>query len=314
LNEPRVFLCHASEDKPRVRELYHRLKSAGYHPWLDKEDLLPGQDWEQEIRKIIRDPYNIVVVCLSCNSVTKRGVVQEEIEWALKVLAQTPEGTIYLIPARLEDCPVPNRLSKLQWVNLFEPEGFKRLKQAMDFELGKRQPQPKAKASQLTTLERRYPFEPEIVLIPAGKFLMGTDPLDDEDASTDEQPLRRLYLPDYAIGKTPVTNAQYAAFVKAVDHELPVHWKGKKLPRSKKDHPVVNVSWDDTMAYCKWLAEATGRPYRLPSEAEWEKAARGTDGRIYPWGDTWDAKWVSPCVASRLSVTLGSDSLCPLVL
>jgi formylglycine-generating enzyme required for sulfatase activity len=291
LSEPRIFLCHASEDKPRVRELYHRLKEAGYHPWLDKEDLLPGQDWRHEIEKIIRDPYNIVVVCLSCNSVTKRGVVQQEIKWALDVLDQTPEGTIYLIPARLEECQAPDRLSQLHWVELFEPDGFGKLKQALNFELGKRQlprqaePLPKAQVAQPVVLERRQPFEPEMVLIPAGEFLMGSDPNRDIDAQGDELPQHRLYLPDYHIAKTPVTSAQYWAFAQSASHKQPGTWKGKQPPQGRKDHPVVNVSWHDTVAYCKWLAQVTGKHFRLPSEAEWEKAARGTDGRIYPWGN-----------------------------
>jgi hypothetical protein len=101
--KPRIFLCHASEDKERVKELYRQLEEAGYHPWLDKHDLLPGQKWEVEIKRILRDPYNLVVVCLSGNSITKRGVVQREIKWALDVLEETPSGTIYLIPARLEE-------------------------------------------------------------------------------------------------------------------------------------------------------------------------------------------------------------------
>jgi formylglycine-generating enzyme required for sulfatase activity len=296
LNELRIFLCHASEDKPRVAELYHKLKAAGYHPWLDKEDLLPGQDWRREIEKIIRDRYNIVVVCLSCNSVTKRGVVQQEIKWALDVLDQTPEGTIYLIPARLEPCDVPDRLSQVHWVNLFEPDGFEKLKQALDFELGKRQPlgQPlpaaQARIAQPAVLERRQPFEPEMVLIPAGEFLMGSDPNKDKDAYDDEQPRHRMLLPDYYMAKTPVTNAQYLAFVQATRYGVPEHWKGNKPPKGKEDHPVVYVSWGDAMAYCKWLAHVTSKAYRLPSEAEWEKAARGADGRIYPWGDEWDAK------------------------
>ncbi len=161
--KPRIFLCHASEDKPRVRELYRQLKQAGYHPWLDKEDLLPGQDWRHEIEKMIRDPYNIIVVCLSNNSVTKRGVVQQEIKRALDVLDYTPEGSIYLIPARLEECQVPDRLSELHWVELFEPDGFGKLKQALDFELGKRQPSRHAEASaeakvaQPTVVEGRPP-------------------------------------------------------------------------------------------------------------------------------------------------------------
>jgi Mn-dependent DtxR family transcriptional regulator len=138
LHRPRIFLCHAKEDKPRVKELYHQLKEAGYHPWLDEEDLLPGQDWWAEIKKIISNPYNLVVVCLSAQSVTKRGVVQREIKRALDVLDQMPESAIYLIPARLEPCQVPDRLSRLHWVNLFERQGFEKLRQALDFEVNKR--------------------------------------------------------------------------------------------------------------------------------------------------------------------------------
>jgi formylglycine-generating enzyme required for sulfatase activity len=115
---------------------------------------------------------------------------------------------------------------------------------------------------------------------------MGSDAKKDNDAFDDEQPQHRLHLPDYAIAKTPVTNAQYLAFVQAAGHRKPGHWKKGKPPKNKQDHPVVNVSWHDAMAYCRWLAETTGKPYRLPSEAEWEKAARGDkDDRIYPWGD-----------------------------
>jgi formylglycine-generating enzyme required for sulfatase activity len=131
--------------------------------------------------------------------------------------------------------------------------------------------------------------EPEMILIPAGEFTMGSDPGLDQDASADEQPQHTLYLPDYYLAKTTVTNDQYAAFVQATGHASPYGWQGGKSPRGREDHPVVNVSWHDAQAYCTWLAEATGKPYRLPSEAEWEKGARGTDGRIYPWGNQWDA-------------------------
>ncbi len=141
-----------------------------------------------------------------------------------------------------------------------------------------------------TVIERVQPFEPEMVLIPAGEFLMGSDPRKDKDAMDNEQPQHTLYLPDYYMAKTPVTNAQYAAFVQATGHSQPDHWKRETTKRGKEDHPVVCVSWHDAVAYCNWLAEVTGKPYRLPSEAEWEKGARGTDGRIYPWGNQWDAK------------------------
>jgi formylglycine-generating enzyme required for sulfatase activity len=142
--------------------------------------------------------------------------------------------------------------------------------------------------------DKRQPFEPEMVPIPAGPFLMGSDPDKDAHARENERPQHSLYLPDYALARLPVTNAQYAAFLKATGHTPPAHWKilfwrKRWPPRGRHDHPVVNVSWYDGLAYCAWLSEATGKPFRLPNEAEWEKAARGTDGRIYPWGDVWSA-------------------------
>jgi formylglycine-generating enzyme required for sulfatase activity len=138
-----------------------------------------------------------------------------------------------------------------------------------------------------------HPFEPEMILIPAGEFLMGSDPEKDPYATATELPQHTLYLPDYAMARTPVTNTQYAAFLKATGYSPPAHWKilfWKKRwpPRGRREYPVVNVSWHDARAYCHWLCDATGKLYRLPNEAEWEKAARGSDGRIYPWGDEWD--------------------------
>jgi formylglycine-generating enzyme required for sulfatase activity len=296
--KPRIFLCHASEDKPRVAELYHQLKDAGYHPWLDKYDLLPGQDWWNEIEKVISNPYNLVVVCITSQSVSKRGVVQKEINQALSLLDQVPEDTIYLIPARMEPCQSPKRISRLHWVDLFEPDGFENLRRAIDFELEKRKIQPTPmpeKIKEILALTARYaampellPFEPEMILIPAGEFIMGSDPNVDKKACGREQPLHTLYLPDYYMAQTPITNTQYAAFVQATDHRQPLHWEIGQPPTGKQDHPVVNVSWHDIVAYCNWLSEVTGRLYRLPSEAEWEKAARGTEGQIYPWGNEWD--------------------------
>jgi formylglycine-generating enzyme required for sulfatase activity len=127
-----------------------------------------------------------------------------------------------------------------------------------------------------------------MVFIPAGEFTMGSDPSTDPEAVDDEGPQHPLHLPDYYLAKTPVTNAQYAAFVQATGHPTPYHWGGGIPPLREEDHPVVNVSWHDALAYCNWLAETTDKPYRLPSEAEWEKGARGDDGRIYPWGSQWN--------------------------
>jgi serine/threonine-protein kinase len=137
------------------------------------------------------------------------------------------------------------------------------------------------------------PIHLELVRVPAGKFLMGSDPAKDEYAREDEQPQHMLDLPEFYIGKYPVTNAQYAVFVEAMDYKTPKHWNSGKVPSGKEDHPVVVVSWEDALAFCRWLSQETGKDFTLPSEAEWEKAARGpvpsevegTDGRIYPWGN-----------------------------
>jgi len=128
-------------------------------------------------------------------------------------------------------------------------------------------------------LPARGPIAFDWVTIPAGEFLMGSDPKKDRSADSDEQPQHRVYLAEYLIARVPVTNAQYKAFVDATGHRAPSHWPRGQIPGGEADHPVVNVSWDDAQAFCRWAG------VRLPSEAEWEKAARGVDGRIYPWGD-----------------------------
>jgi hypothetical protein len=122
----KVFLCHSSGDKKAVRSLYRRLRADDFQPWLDEEDLLPGQDWEIEIPKAVRDS-DIVVVCLSKGSVTKTGYVQKEIKFALDAADERPEGTVYIIPVLLEECAVPERLSKWHWVALYRYGGYKRL-------------------------------------------------------------------------------------------------------------------------------------------------------------------------------------------
>ena len=160
----------------------------------------------------------------------------------------------------------------------------------------------------------RHAYEPELIRIPAGIFTMGTS---DEHiqwfvANTDwaaeweekgwfnnEQPSHEVELQDYRIGRTPVTNAEYGRFVQSSGKAPPSHWEGGTYPEELSDHPVVEVSWDDAVAYCEWLTEETGKRYRLPTEAEWEKAARGEDGRFYPWGNEWDK---TKCNASESGV------------
>jgi len=115
----RVFLCHASQDKPVVRELYQQLNAEGWiDPWLDEERLFPGQDWNLEIEKAV-EIADAVVVFLSTNSVTKEGYIQKELRKVLDVTDEKPEGTIFIIPLRLDACEPPHRLGRWQYVDYF---------------------------------------------------------------------------------------------------------------------------------------------------------------------------------------------------
>jgi formylglycine-generating enzyme required for sulfatase activity len=173
-------------------------------------------------------------------------------------------------------------------------------------------------------LKLTVPFELDLIRIPAGEFLMGSAKTTEADAYDNELPQHRLSVAEFYIARTPVTVAQFSAFVKAAGYttqaeqegfgwvmkrkggteaewgkEKGANWQHPVGPQTsvakKVDHPVTQVSWHDARAFVDWLNRSAagvvpaGLTFRLPSEAEWEKAARGTDGRIWPWGNTWDA-------------------------
>lgn len=139
----------------------------------------------------------------------------------------------------------------------------------------------------------------DLVTIPGGPFLMGTPDAErsrlakryggTRESYAEESPQHAPVLGSYAIGRVPVTNALYAEFVVATGTRPPVTWRAGSFPSDQALHPVTDVRWDEAQALCRWLQKQTGLPFRLPTEAEWEKAARGTDGRPFPWGDNWDA-------------------------
>ena len=139
-----VFLAHANEDKTAVLDLYDHLQQQGYTPWLDKKDLIPGQNWKEEIPKAIRAS-DIVIACLSARSVNKRGYVQQEFKLALMEYAQRPPGTIYFIPLKLDPCEMPDlqqaeygvSLRDLHWLDYWEEDGFEQLVRAIEFQRGK---------------------------------------------------------------------------------------------------------------------------------------------------------------------------------
>lgn len=132
-------------------------------------------------------------------------------------------------------------------------------------------------------------FEPQTVLIPEGPFLMGSP--QGSGAPAYECPQHTVTLPAYRIGIYPVKNFQYEEFVS--EKQIPVApetgWDGQRVPPGLEDHPVVGISWYEARAYCQWLSEKTGRSYSLPNEAQWEKACRGVNGLLYPWGNELEA-------------------------
>jgi formylglycine-generating enzyme required for sulfatase activity len=134
-----------------------------------------------------------------------------------------------------------------------------------------------------------------MVLVPEGKFIMGSEEVDTEGLARefgmpvrnlyeDERPMRKMHLEGFYIDKYEVTNTQYKEFVEATGYHPPFKWKGRNFPEGKGEHPVINVTWFDANNYCTWADK------RLPTEAEWEKAARGPYGNKYPWGGEYDEK------------------------
>ena len=123
------------------------------------------------------------------------------------------------------------------------------------------------------------PLLPDLRPVPAGEFLMG-----DDAGRADERPAHRVWTDALLFARLPVTNADYAHFLAAAGAAPPRFWDDPRF--NAHDQPAVGVSWFEAGAYCTWLSEVTGRRFRLPTEAEWEKAARGgRTGTVFPWGD-----------------------------
>lgn len=141
---------------------------------------------------------------------------------------------------------------------------------------------------------------PPLCTIPAGAFLMGSNPEVDKQAQSEECPQHSVWLSTYHIGKYPVTVAEYACAIEAQapgvgkpsGMRLEAFWDEQLLNPTR---PVYGLTWYDALGYARWLSQMTNLAWRLPTEAEWEKAARGTDGRIYPWGSQWDARNANMC-------------------
>ena len=267
-------------------------------PWLDEEQLYPGQDWNLEIERAVEGA-DAILVCLSKNSITKEGYVQRELRIVLDFADYKPEGALFIIPIRLEECEPPRRLRIWQYADYFEGQrerAFQKLLVSLKIRADslnlnndiatKHAMESEGLRKDKFTLSNSMEF----MRVSAGRFLMGSTRADRRAWDENERPQLIVEIPyDYWMARFPVTCELYNAYVQS---------KGINHPVSKwelrKDHPVAYVKWTDAMEYCQWLNSQFKSELhfdlvlRLPTEAEWEKAARGTDRREYPWGDEFD--------------------------
>jgi formylglycine-generating enzyme required for sulfatase activity len=324
-SEIQIFLAHASEDKPAVLALYDRLKQAGYKPWLDKKDLIPGQIWRDEIPKAIKAS-QIFLACLSAKSANKQGYIQRELRIALDTLGEMLPGTIFFIPMRLEECEIPDlrmsevglNLRDIHRLDYWEEDGFEQLERAIGYQFKLEPEEPKqplsvfnfeivrvnAKGEQIRKESKQSQYfredlgngiTLEMVAIPGGTFTMGSPP-NEKDSYDDERPQHEVNVPTFFIGKYPITQAQWRAIASRtdlkVDPSAPLRVNLDLNPANFKDRPdsdrrpVEQVNWYDAIEFCARLSKLTRREYRLPSEAEWEYACRAGTTTPFYFGET----------------------------
>ena len=283
--------------------LHADLLGAGLAVWNDA-GLEPGTPvWQAAIEDAIRRARCMVVLLSPAAKASK---------WVNIEIAVAERRGLRIFPLLVagdEDSAIPFALATTQFVDArrdFRQAAADRLLPALRRYLHKGEPAAPATptVAQPAPAARSSPIAFDWVTIAAGAFLMGSDKAKDAQACDDELPQHKLHLPAFRIARVPVTVAQFAAFVQATGYRTTAEEQGSALVytgskwedvkganwshprgptsdvRQKQDHPVTCVSWSDAQAFCQWAG------VRLPTEAEWEKAARGADGRIYPWGNT----------------------------
>ena len=292
----RVFISHAKADAALAHRLAADLERDGIPVWIAPESIQHGEEWVEAIGRGLDESAFFVVI------LTPAGVASK---WVKKegnlAVEMEVEGHLVFIPLWREDCSVPRVWRAYQRVPFdgSYTAGLAALRARL------------AGGGQKPSFQEKTRFPSrrihaktgiELIRVPAGPFLYGSAD-SDTLAHDNEKPQRTIDLPEYWIGRAPVTNAQFARFVQATGHKTTtevdgkgVAWTGKEWawvvgadwrhpegPESSIDgkdhHPVVQVSWNDAKAFCDWAG------LTLPTEQQWEKAARGTGGRLWPWGD-----------------------------
>jgi len=345
MDQVQIFIIYAREDQEKAKEIYRRLARTGYKPWLDEEDLLPGQNFRLVIERSLTAS-DFVIICLSQASVAKRSLFQWEIKQAMDKLGEMLPEDIFIIPARLDECDVPAELQDRHWVDLFEERGWEKLFKALDHELRKRgktpppqtaresEPpkpvkarpmwlarfaglipasrrarviiaavaasvlftvvcvsllllndkpannistsgvQPKVSETNDFTEDLGNGVKLEMVNLQGGEFTMGSD-----EGEFDERPRHKVKVSPFAIGKYEVTQGQWKALMGVNPSRF----------NQSDESPVENVSWNMVQDFIRRLNDKISNgTYRLPTEAEWEYAARAGSQSRYSFGDNAD--------------------------
>ncbi|WMJ09027.1 SUMF1/EgtB/PvdO family nonheme iron enzyme [Nitrosomonas sp. sh817] len=290
----KIFINYRRKDSaPYAGRLYDRLAGHfGYdHVFMDIDQIEPGEVFDQVIEDKLAAVQAAVVLIgehwLDITDANGQRRLDDPDDWVRLEIAAVLERGIRVIPVLVGGATMPKStqlpeclgpLTRRQAIEItdhrFHADAEKLIK-ALDKIPGIQHPQKHSHASQHSRAIR-LPFEPEMVRIPPGKFLMGSN-----DGDLGERPVHEVNI-DHAfeIGKYEVTFDEYDIFAKATGHKLPDDhdWiRGKR--------PVINVTFLDAKAYAEWLSVETGKKYRLPSEAEWEYVARAGTQTRYWWGD-----------------------------
>lgn len=290
----RVFVSHSSQDNVWCRPFVEALKANGFDVWYDEQGLSGGAAWVNTLQCEVQER-DVLVLVLSPEAWASHWV-QEEVQ-----LAIATQRTI--LPVLHKTTQVDGFLLTRQWVKAVDLEpaaAAQRVTGALMFGVvAPKTTAPKqiTPAPHILTPYLQYlgyvgrmidgvaVLTPPVSEIPGGAFLMGSDPRRDPEAHHSELPQRSIEIAAFRIARFPVTVAEYTWAIQAGAASEPPEWERQ---RQRPEHPVVQISWKGAVAYCAWLSDVTGESWRVPTEEEWEKAARGTDGRIYPWGDQWD--------------------------
>ena len=292
-----VFLAHNSVDKPLVREIGARLRERGLNPWLDEEQIAPGELFQEAIQKVIPNIKSAAII------IGVSGLGQWQIIELHTLTSQFVEQGVKVIPVLLPG--VTGLPEKLLFLRQFNWVSFKDIKDDdafYRFEWGITGKKPLlTNSSQSSLVSQSLPLSVpqspqsftetlsgniklEMIKIPAGSFLMGTEEAEvirlNKEYETDwfkcEMPQHRVNLKEFYLGKYPVTQEQYQAIMGT----NPSYFE------DNPKNPVENVSWNDAQAFCQKLNEKTGKKYRLPSEAEWEYACRAETTTSFYFGET----------------------------